>query len=38
MNKRLYLYLPENEYFLLPQDILVVVDYLIKTNFGMGIG
>jgi len=34
--KKTQLYLPKNEYFLLPQDILAVVDYLIKTNFGTG--
>jgi DNA-directed RNA polymerase beta subunit len=34
MNKRLNLDVPESEYFLLPQDVLVDVDYLIKTKFG----
>nr|AND47941.1 beta subunit of RNA polymerase [Sphagnum aongstroemii] len=36
LNKRLDLDVPENEYFLLPQDVLAAVDYLIKTKFGTG--
>ncbi|KAH9530522.1 hypothetical protein CY35_20G008200 [Sphagnum magellanicum] len=36
LNKRLDLDVPESEYFLLPQDVLAAVDYLIKTKFGTG--
>ncbi len=36
LNKRLNLDVPESEYFLLPQDVLAAVDYLIKTKFGTG--
>nr|YP_009629045.1 RpoB [Lewinskya incana]QBX99190.1 RpoB [Lewinskya incana] len=36
LNKKLNLKVPENEYFLLPQDILVAIDYLIKIKFGIG--
>nr|YP_009667958.1 RNA polymerase beta subunit [Jubula hutchinsiae]QCW58734.1 RNA polymerase beta subunit [Jubula hutchinsiae] len=36
INKKLNLNVPENEIFLLPQDILAAVDYLIKLKFGMG--
>ncbi len=36
LNKILDLDVPESEYFLLPQDVLAVVDYLIKTKFGTG--
>jgi DNA-directed RNA polymerase subunit beta len=36
MNKRLHLDVLESEYFLLPQDVLVDVNYLIKTKFGIG--
>jgi len=35
-NKKLNLDVPENETFLLPQDILTAVDYLIKLKFGVG--
>lgn len=35
-NKKLNLSVPENEYFLLPQDILAAIDYLIKIKFGIG--
>ena len=35
-NKKLNLNVPENEYFLLPQDILAAIDYLIKIKFGIG--
>jgi hypothetical protein len=34
MNKILNLNVLGNEYFLLPQDVLAIVDYLIKTKFG----
>jgi DNA-directed RNA polymerase subunit beta len=34
LNKRLDLDVPESEYFLLPQDVLAAVDYLIKIKFG----
>lgn len=36
LNKKLNLNVPENEIFLLPQDILAAVDYLIKLKFGIG--
>jgi DNA-directed RNA polymerase subunit beta len=36
INKKLSLDIPENEYFLLPQDILAAIDYLIKIKFGIG--
>jgi DNA-directed RNA polymerase subunit beta len=36
LNKKLNLDIPENETFLLPQDILTAVDYLIKLKFGVG--
>jgi DNA-directed RNA polymerase subunit beta len=36
LNKKLNLSVPENEYFLLPQDILAAIDYLIKIKFGIG--
>nr|QWW92927.1 RNA polymerase beta subunit [Delavayella serrata] len=36
LNKKLNLDIPENENFLLPQDILTAVDYLIKLKFGVG--
>nr|QZJ47979.1 RNA polymerase beta subunit [Tetraphis pellucida] len=36
LNKKLNLNVPENEYFLLPQDILAAIDYLIKIKFGIG--
>nr|YP_010704937.1 RNA polymerase beta subunit [Porella grandiloba]WCQ78473.1 RNA polymerase beta subunit [Porella grandiloba] len=36
LNKKLDLDIPENETFLLPQDILAAVDYLIKLKFGIG--
>lgn len=36
INKKLNLNIPENETFLLPQDILTAVDYLIKLKFGLG--
>ncbi|BDD77237.1 RNA polymerase beta subunit (chloroplast) [Marchantia polymorpha subsp. ruderalis] len=36
LNKKLNLNVPENEVFLLPQDILAAVDYLIKLKFGIG--
>nr|AND48512.1 beta subunit of RNA polymerase [Flatbergium sericeum] len=36
LNKRLNLDVPESEYFLLPQDVLAAVDYLLKTKFGTG--
>jgi DNA-directed RNA polymerase subunit beta len=35
-NRKLDLEVPENEMFLLPQDILTAVDYLIKLKFGIG--
>ena len=35
-NKKLNLTVPENEYFLLPQDVLTAIDYLIKIKFGIG--
>nr|AND48349.1 beta subunit of RNA polymerase [Eosphagnum rigescens] len=36
LNKRLDLDVPESEYFLLPQDVLAAVNYLIRTKFGTG--
>lgn len=36
LNEKLNLDVPENETFLLPQDILTAVDYLIKLKFGVG--
>ncbi|KAG6540454.1 hypothetical protein Mapa_018138 [Marchantia paleacea] len=36
LNKKLNLNVPESEIFLLPQDILAAVDYLIKLKFGIG--
>nr|QWW92091.1 RNA polymerase beta subunit [Spruceanthus planifolius] len=36
LNKKFDLNIPENETFLLPQDILAAVNYLIKSQFGMG--
>nr|WCP19375.1 RNA polymerase beta subunit [Calypogeia suecica]WCP19462.1 RNA polymerase beta subunit [Calypogeia suecica] len=36
LNKKLNLDIPENETFLLPQDILTAVDYSIKLKFGVG--
>nr|YP_004376492.1 RNA polymerase beta subunit [Ptilidium ciliare var. pulcherrimum]ADK89586.1 RNA polymerase beta subunit [Ptilidium ciliare var. pulcherrimum] len=36
LNEKLNLDVPENETFLLPQDILAAVDYLIKLKFGIG--
>nr|YP_009922642.1 RNA polymerase beta subunit [Wiesnerella denudata]QNA49808.1 RNA polymerase beta subunit [Wiesnerella denudata] len=36
LNKKLNLNVPENEIFLLPQDILAAIDYLIKLKFGIG--
>lgn len=36
VNKKLSLDIPENEFFLLPQDILAAIDYLIKIKFGIG--
>ena len=36
LNKKLNLTIPENEYFLLPQDVLTAIDYLIKIKFGIG--
>jgi DNA-directed RNA polymerase subunit beta len=36
LNKRLDLDVPKSAYFLLPQDVLAAVDYLIKTKFGTG--
>nr|AER45540.1 rpoB [Agathis australis] len=37
LNKKLNLKIPENEIFLLPQDVLAAVDYLIRVKFGTGI-
>ncbi|KAM6547288.1 hypothetical protein CsatB_018964 [Cannabis sativa] len=37
MNRRLNLDIPQNNTFLLPRDILAVVDHLIGMKFGMGI-
>ena len=36
LNTKLNLDVPENEIFLLPQDILTAVDYLIKLKIGIG--
>lgn len=36
LNQKLNLDIPENEIFLLPQDVLAAVDYLIGVKFGMG--
>nr|YP_010399878.1 RNA polymerase beta subunit [Nowellia curvifolia]UQM88644.1 RNA polymerase beta subunit [Nowellia curvifolia] len=36
LNRKLNLKIPENETFLLPQDILTAIDYLIKLKFGIG--
>lgn len=36
LNKKFNLNIPEQETFLLPQDILAAVNYLIKSQFGMG--
>nr|YP_010892607.1 RNA polymerase beta subunit [Pleurozia subinflata]URH13424.1 RNA polymerase beta subunit [Pleurozia subinflata] len=36
LNEKLNLNVPENETFLLPQDILAAADYLIKLKFGIG--
>nr|YP_009668457.1 RNA polymerase beta subunit [Heteroscyphus argutus]QCW59233.1 RNA polymerase beta subunit [Heteroscyphus argutus] len=36
LNKKLNLNVPETETFLLPQDIVTAVDYLIKLKFGLG--
>ena len=36
LNKKFDLDVPENENFLLPQDLLAAVDYLIKLKFGIG--
>nr|QYB21715.1 RNA polymerase beta subunit [Lagarostrobos franklinii]BBF90894.1 RNA polymerase beta chain [Lagarostrobos franklinii] len=36
LNKKLNLNIPETEIFLLPQDVLAAVDYLIRVQFGMG--
>nr|YP_010931932.1 RNA polymerase beta subunit [Pleurozia acinosa]WKR34954.1 RNA polymerase beta subunit [Pleurozia acinosa] len=36
LNEKLKLNVPENETFLLPQDILAAADYLIKLKFGIG--
>nr|QWW93337.1 RNA polymerase beta subunit [Notoscyphus lutescens] len=36
LNKKLNIDVPENETFLLPQDILSAIDYLIKLKFGVG--
>nr|YP_009862941.1 RNA polymerase beta subunit [Anthoceros punctatus]YP_009863031.1 RNA polymerase beta subunit [Anthoceros agrestis]QKD76397.1 RNA polymerase beta subunit [Anthoceros punctatus]QKD76487.1 RNA polymerase beta subunit [Anthoceros agrestis] len=37
LNKKLNLDVPENENFLLPQDLLAAVDYSIKIRFGIGV-
>nr|YP_009531786.1 beta subunit of RNA polymerase [Leiosporoceros dussii]AXZ70935.1 beta subunit of RNA polymerase [Leiosporoceros dussii] len=37
LNKKLNLNVPENENFLLPQDLLAAVDYSIKIRFGIGV-
>jgi DNA-directed RNA polymerase subunit beta len=34
-NKKLDLDVPKSEYFLLPYDVLAIMDYLIKIIFGM---
>uniref|UniRef100_A0AB39U2R7 DNA-directed RNA polymerase subunit beta n=1 Tax=Ophioglossum hongii TaxID=3238578 RepID=A0AB39U2R7_9MONI len=36
LNKKLNLNVPENEYFLLPQDSLAAVDYSIEIGYGVG--
>jgi DNA-directed RNA polymerase subunit beta len=36
LNEKLNLDVPENETFLVPQDILTAIDYLIKLKFGIG--
>nr|YP_010378729.1 RNA polymerase beta subunit [Podocarpus longifoliolatus]QYJ09375.1 RNA polymerase beta subunit [Podocarpus longifoliolatus] len=36
LNKKLNLNIPETEIFLLPQDLLAAVDYLIRARFGGG--
>nr|YP_001876572.1 RNA polymerase beta subunit [Welwitschia mirabilis]ABY26785.1 RNA polymerase beta subunit [Welwitschia mirabilis]AMA21048.1 RNA polymerase beta subunit [Welwitschia mirabilis] len=36
LNKKLNLEIPENEIFLLPQDVLAIVEYLIKLSYGVG--
>nr|YP_009701072.1 RNA polymerase beta subunit [Parasitaxus usta]QEQ14277.1 RNA polymerase beta subunit [Parasitaxus usta] len=36
LNKKLNLNIPETEIFLLPQDVLAAVDYLIRVKFGTG--
>ncbi|MBA0797622.1 hypothetical protein Gohar_008299, partial [Gossypium harknessii] len=36
MNQRLNLNIPQNNTFLLPQDILVAMNRLIRMKFGMG--
>nr|WIA67710.1 RNA polymerase beta subunit [Apopellia endiviifolia]WKW94919.1 RNA polymerase beta subunit [Apopellia endiviifolia] len=36
LNKKFNINVPENETFLLPQDILAAVDYSIKLKFGIG--
>nr|BBF90919.1 RNA polymerase beta chain [Lepidothamnus intermedius] len=36
LNKKLNLNIPETEIFLLPQDVLAAVDYLIRVQFGTG--
>jgi DNA-directed RNA polymerase subunit beta len=36
LNKRLDTNVFESEYFLLPQDVLAAMDYLMKTKFGIG--
>nr|YP_002519950.1 RNA polymerase beta chain [Ephedra equisetina]YP_010048916.1 RNA polymerase beta subunit [Ephedra monosperma]YP_010451837.1 RNA polymerase beta subunit [Ephedra alata]YP_010452105.1 RNA polymerase beta subunit [Ephedra antisyphilitica]YP_010452440.1 RNA polymerase beta subunit [Ephedra coryi]YP_010452574.1 RNA polymerase beta subunit [Ephedra fedtschenkoae]YP_010452707.1 RNA polymerase beta subunit [Ephedra fragilis]YP_010452908.1 RNA polymerase beta subunit [Ephedra gerardiana]YP_010452 len=36
LNQKLNLDIPDNEIFLLPQDVLAIVDYLIKVSYGLG--
>ncbi|CAN6440751.1 unnamed protein product [Victoria cruziana] len=36
MNQRLNLYIPQNNTFLLPRDVLATADHLIRMKFGMG--
>uniref|UniRef100_A0AAT9USX6 DNA-directed RNA polymerase subunit beta n=1 Tax=Pallavicinia longispina TaxID=280536 RepID=A0AAT9USX6_9MARC len=36
LNRKLNLGVPENEIFLVPQDILAAIDYLVKPKFGTG--
>lgn len=36
LNKKLNLEIPDNEIFLLPQDVLAIIDYLIKVSYGVG--